>query len=133
MNPIDLAWAAGFFDGEGSIFIQNKGKGITSLRITTSQVNPLPIAKFFELFGGHTSYQTPKNKNWNPQWKWEQDSRSASETLEKLLPYLIVKKEVALLALEFQAQKRKGRKLTQSDRELEALFKSRITFLNKQD
>ena len=132
MTNEELAWAAGFFDGEGCVMIVKK-RSAHAIRLAVCQVNPTPINLFKKFFGGHTLYSTPKNKNWHPQWKWEQDSKSAYETLTKLLPYLIVKKDAVELALEFQKLKKKGRKITEQDLIIEQEFKSKISHLNRKD
>jgi hypothetical protein len=128
----DLAWAAGFFDGEGCVILR-KAKNTYVVRISVSQVNPAPILKLKHLFGGHISKQKPKNSNWKDQWKWEQDAKTASETLQTLLPYLVVKKDVAELALEFQQTKRKGSRLTAEKVSRELEFKAKISGLNRKD
>ena len=129
-----IIWAAGFFDGEGCIIIKRVHPGNRhSVRIQVSQVNPAPIKILKELFGGHISFQTPKNKDWSSQWKWEQDSKSAVETLVKLLPYLVVKRDVAELAIQFQNLKRKGVKTTPELLTLEQGFKDKISALNQKD
>ena len=84
MTSEQLAWAAGFFDGEGCVIIR-KAKKTYVIRITVTQVNPAPIKLFKDLFGGHISYQKSKKETWNAQWKWEQDCKSASETLQLLM------------------------------------------------
>lgn len=132
MNNEDIIWAAGFFDGEGCIILR-KIKNSYAVRITVSQVNPAPITKLHQLFGGHISQQQSKNKKWKQQYKWEQDARSAIETLKLIRPYLICKQNVADLAFEFQLLKRKGRKLTEQDISLEQDFKKKISFLNHKD
>ena len=131
-KEIDLAWAAGFFDGEGCVILR-KVKNTYAVRIAVSQVNPTPIKRFKDMFGGHISYQKSKNPNWSAQWKWEQDSKSASETLRLLQPYLCVKHDVVALALEFQKLKRKGRRASATEIELEESFKSKISILNRKD
>ena len=131
-GPYHLAWSAGFFDGEGCVLIK-KTKKTYAIRIAVSQVNPEPINLLKTLFGGSISYQVPKNKNWSPQWKWEQGSKAAATTLQLLLPYLIVKKDVVALALEFQKLKKKGRKITEQDLTIEQEFKSKISYLNRKD
>ena len=132
MKDTDLAWAAGFFDGEGCVLLR-KSRNTYVVRITVSQVNPAPIVKFKRLFGGHISEQKPKNKSWKEQWKWEQDAKSGVETLLQLLPYLVVKRDVADLAIEFQKTKRKGRIATKEVIDLELEFKSKISNLNRKD
>lgn len=125
-----VIWAAGFFDGEGSIFLR-KVKKSYAVRIAVGQVNPAPIRVLKELFGGHISLQ--KSKKYKDQWKWEQDAKSAIITLEELLPYLKVKDNVAAIALDFQKLKRKGRKMTTQDQSLEQEFKEKISYLNRRD
>ena len=129
-----IIWAAGFFDGEGCILIRKvHPSNRYAVRITVSQVNPTPIKVLHDLFGGHVSYQVPKNQNWNAQWKWEQDSKACVATLEKLRSYLIVKQDVADLAIQFQALKRKGIKTTPELLSLEQEFKQKISSLNRKD
>ncbi len=131
VNNIDLAWAAGFFDGEGCVMICKRTKA-HAVRITVSQVDPRPILRFKSMFGGHISKQVRQNPNWKDQWKWEQDSKSGVATLELLLPYLCVKKEVAELAIAFQkTKKRTGIKITDEAALLEVEFKQRISALNQ--
>ena len=132
MSRDDLIWAAGFFDGEGCVLIRKNGRTYV-VRITVSQVNPTPVRLLKDLFRGHISYQQPKNKNWSAQWKWEQDSKSAVETLKLLLPFLKVKADVAELAIEFQKGKKRGNKPTDADVERELTFKERISVLNRKD
>jgi intein-encoded DNA endonuclease-like protein len=131
-SETELAWAAGFFDGEGCIILR-KSKNTYVVRATVTQVNPAPITKFKQLFGGHISLQKQKREGWKDQWKWEQDSKSGVETLKLLLPYLIVKRDVAEIAIEFQNTKKHGSKATEErvNRELE--FKAKISGLNRKD
>jgi hypothetical protein len=43
----ELAWAAGFFDGEGSVGFYTKGRlGVGVIRITISQKNKLNLKRF---------------------------------------------------------------------------------------
>lgn len=131
-SDIELAWAAGFFDGEGCVILR-KSNNTYAVRISVSQVNPTPINKLKKLFGGHICFQKSKNDNWNDQWKWEQDSKSGASTLELLLPFLVVKKDVAELAIEFQRLKRKGSKVTVESIEKELLYKKKISDINQRD
>lgn len=108
-----LAWAAGFMDGDGHITIQtrktkHKDKTYTGmyLRVGACQAHLTPLEKLQDLFGGSIR---PKNSGPNPhgynrkqQWVWALSTEQAKNALEQMLPYLVHKKEVALLALEFQ-------------------------------
>lgn len=108
-----LAWAAGFMDGDGHICIQNrktkhKDKIYTGtyLRVGACQASLPPLEKLQQLFGGSIK---PKNSgpnregyNRKPQWVWALSTQEAANALEQMLPYLLHKKKVAELALEFQ-------------------------------
>jgi hypothetical protein len=105
----DLAWAAGFIDGEGCINIAHKstisryGKKYNyySLAVMVGQITPEPLLKLKEMFGGHIRGPIIK-ENRRPSFMWSISSRNSADMLQKLLPYLIVKKSEALNALEFQ-------------------------------
>lgn len=108
-----LAWAAGFIDGDGFITIQNrktkyKDKEYTGtyLRVGACQAHLTPLEKLQDLFGGSIR---PKNSGPNPhgynrkqQWIWTLSTQEARNALEQMLPYFVHKKEVALLGLKFQ-------------------------------
>lgn len=107
-----LAWAAGFIDGDGFITVQNrttkhKDKVYQShyLRLGACQASLVPLKELQSLFGGSI-----REKNSGPnkegykrktQWVWTLSTQQAANALEQLLPYLIHKKEVALLGLDF--------------------------------
>lgn len=113
-----LAWAAGFMDGDGFITIQNrvtkyKEKTYTGtyLRVGACQANLTPLEKLQDLFGGSirvkNSGPNPHGYNRKTQWVWTLwvwtlSTKEASEALEQMLPYLVHKVEVANLALAFQ-------------------------------
>ena len=108
-----LAWAAGFIDGDGFITIQNrktkhKDKVYTGtyLRVGACQACLPPLEKLQSLFGGSirpkNSGPNPHGYNRKPQWVWALSTQEAGSALEQLVPYLVNKKEVALLAMEFQ-------------------------------
>jgi LAGLIDADG endonuclease len=101
-----LIWMAGFFDGEGCVSIsrsQRKVKrGLTSysyiLQVAVSQKNAAPLEIFYERFGGSLFDYTSHGVTY---WRWQLWSNYAAPMLETLLPYLVVKKDVAELGLRF--------------------------------
>jgi hypothetical protein len=108
-----LAWAAGFIDGDGFITIQQRNQTIKDkqykghyLRIGACQASELPLKELQNLFGGQITVKNsgPNREGYNrkTQYLWNISTAKAAEVLEQLLPYLIHKKEVALIALEFQ-------------------------------
>ncbi len=107
-----LIWAAGFFDGEGCISIgrSRKGKrpahpGYYALQLTAYQNDPAPLDIFISLFGGRVLLRREGGSI------WQQSGSQTVETLSKLLPYLIVKRAQAEVAIIFQKRKvKKGGK-----------------------
>ena len=103
-----LAYLAGIFDGEGWVHI-NKTSSPRSMKlwervtpnfalncgITNSHKGVLEI--FQKLFGGSIYDRTAFRI-----YDYRIDRRMAAEMLNKLLPYLVIKKEQARIAVEFQ-------------------------------
>lgn len=108
----ELAWAAGFFDGEGSI--GTPGRLYVALGI--SQVARGPISKFEELFGGKVYAHHRSNPRHSDAWRWVLTGRPAADALGGMLPYLLLKVnearwaiELARLVPEYDGAGKKGR------------------------
>lgn len=108
-----LAWAAGFIDGDGFITIQNRKTKYkdkiytgTYLRLGACQAKQEVLLELQTLFGGAIKEKNsgPNRENYNrkQQWIWSLSTKQASEALKQILPFLVHKREIALLALEFQ-------------------------------
>lgn len=97
---MNIAYVAGFLDGEGCIYIND-----STLYVITAQCNKEVLDKCKESFGGgvyeHISEQKRQKTNWRRSWQWRVWNKGAADLLEACLPYLIVKKEEAELALKF--------------------------------
>ena len=107
-----LAWAAGFIDGDGFITIQNRNQNINGkqytghyLRLGACQANIVPLEELKKLFGGSIRIKNsgPNREGYNrkQQWVWQCSTQSAKTALIQLIPYLIHKKTVACLGIEF--------------------------------
>lgn len=110
-----LAWMAGFVDGEGCIHIsrcvnRRGGNEWTSYQLIlhVSQSTRPALARFAEAFGGTPGIEYRKGK---PYWYWRVSGSVASETLKQLLPYLLVKKAEAENAIAFQETLEAARKV----------------------
>ena len=101
----DVAWAAGFFDVEGSINIIRRRKGLQylhyQLNLNAPQINKDALLKLQELFGGVVRLNK-QYENRRQSFTWTLHSRKADHALTTMLPYLIVKKQEAELALRFR-------------------------------
>ncbi|KKM15745.1 hypothetical protein LCGC14_1692950 [marine sediment metagenome] len=110
MKP-SIEYFAGLFDGEGCICIARAKQGWKNSRskspayelkvfIRMSDVRPIQIFK--ERFDGNISFQEYKPVNHRPTHCFYCSHTKAERVVKELLPYLIVKKEQAEVALEFQ-------------------------------
>ena len=110
----DAAYAAGFLDGEGTIYIllhkPGNGKAPRSpsyiLTITLSQTQEGVLGWLKERWGGSVSSEPLRKWGRRPIWAWRVSSRKAASLLTECLPYLQIKKRAAEIAIEFQAGKR---------------------------
>jgi len=117
IDNLDLAWAAGIMDGEGSITILNSSirrlknghpARYPQLNLWLSNYDPKMVLKFKQWFGG-TYYILNRRDRRKPIHCWCAACKKAENALRLLLPYLVTKKEQAELALLFR-DKQKSRK-----------------------
>jgi hypothetical protein len=105
ISKTDIAWAAGFIDGEGCIAIlKNKNKNpcyIVSLQVV--QKFRRPLDRLVTIFGGEVKFHNPKR--YDGYFYWYLYSDNAVEVLEQILPYLVAKEKQAKVAIEFQARR----------------------------
>lgn len=134
----DKAYAAGFFDGEGHITIA-AGKrtdmryGVSySMRCGASQNDLAPLLWLQSRWGGSIYAAKRKTSTGNVTHHWTILPRNAKAFLTDVLPYLIVKRERAELALEFQSGMTipgvRGHSLEHHQKQ--ASFKARMNQLN---
>ncbi len=140
MKSIDektIIYLAGFFDGEGCICITHyirpvTGTSIFQLKATVSNLNFDVLKLIKDNFGGGL---TKKGKD--GCYRYYSSSKTAANFIARILPYLIIKKEQAELALEFQKVLRikyqKGQKniaLSENELGIRKRFKIDIAALN---
>jgi len=101
-SDVDLAWVAGFFDGEGCITViqHRRSPPVFELAILTGNTNYASIERCKRIMGGRISYQNRKDGH-RPTWWWRSSGQDAKRILRLMLPHLTVKREQAEAALEF--------------------------------
>jgi hypothetical protein len=117
INSVVLAYVAGFFDGEGTIRIQNhKYNNSYSLHCGIWQVDRTPL-DYIALYFGGTVRMRKKQGNANDQWVWQSTSRNALQFLQAIEPFLVVKKAQALVGIQFQQRiiKRRGGRVSEHE------------------
>ena len=98
----ELAWASGFFDGEGYVGIRlyqtRTGRTYHALTVQIGQKVRAPLDEFLRTVGhGKVVYKGARRG-----FLYTTASKQAAEVLGLLVPYLRVKREVAEIALRFQ-------------------------------
>jgi hypothetical protein len=112
-TTVDLCYAAGLFDAEGTIGIsvtqpsdRNKLYNASyHLRVKVANTDRLIIKWLHDLFRGgiHDCMSEPSRAGQSPAWEWKLDTKAARQFLEMIAPHLRVKSDQAILAIEFQA------------------------------
>jgi len=118
-DKLFLAWAAGFFDGEGSVIVElSKEKACkhgfrTSLHANVTQTSLPCLQLFLERFGGairtHNS-RTPNGRRWSVSYVWVARNQEAADFLQAIYPYTVVKREQIEVALRYPLVGTDGRK-----------------------
>lgn len=109
----DVIYMAGLFDGEGCVGIYRRGGSRGTKRQTTQYMMYAQLSTTCEplmiwvrsTFSGTSCRENDKettNPKWSTAWRWKTNSRHARWFLELIVPFLKIKREQALLAIEFQ-------------------------------
>jgi len=114
-------YLAGLIDADGSIAVSRRkdpnGSYVYSLRLTITNTDGGLIQWLFETFGGHTFKRVRSEKyakRWKPEHRWGCAGFHAANLLALCVPYMICKKERALLGLEFASTLQgRGKRLTE--------------------
>lgn len=102
MKETELAYAAGIFDGEGSVFMTGRTHGCTVIAKVTNTDKRL--CEFFLRWGGHIQSEPPHSyggKNTKTIHKWQANGRRAKDFFLAMQPFSIHKAELISLALLF--------------------------------
>lgn len=59
LDTHELAWAAGFFDGEGTFTVRRSSQGYRSPVFSVHQVDPRPLRRFHQAVGGLGNFYGP--------------------------------------------------------------------------
>ncbi len=102
-----LAWAAGLFDGEGSVILTNNQRGTNSgniiPQISLSMTHEQTVRKFKEIviLGTVSPEYKPKNPKHLSMWKFYSYGDDAIRICKLLLEFLVTKRHQAKVLLDF--------------------------------
>lgn len=108
MTPIELAWAAGFFEGEGTVRITRpSAKNWGTLWVAISNTDMQTLQWYHARWAGSVHKCSPSG-NRRDAWMWVIASQKAAAFLRQIRPYLVRDAVRAKIdhALAFQEQKR---------------------------
>ena len=138
-SPTTLAYLAGFFDGEGSVTVSSRSNrpGDISyfLQITISQTT-LPVLQLYQRYFGGAIGSVKRPAGYSLTWQWRPHHRGMTLFLSSLLPFLILKKpqaEIALAFLEAYRLASSGQpyRLSRAAREIGEEFITKFSQLNQ--
>lgn len=87
MDTHELAWAAGFFDGEGCADIARNSQQKEYLRLVVRQKDRRPLERFQAAVGGVGAIHGPYSRG-NPCPCWKVVGSRAEQVAKLLWPYL---------------------------------------------
>lgn len=91
-KEIELAWAAGFFDGEGYVGVYYDRRAALpkpKLQVSINQVNPEHLHRFRAAVGRLGNLTGPyKNGKWQPHFTYTAYGTAGITVMEMLAPYL---------------------------------------------
>jgi len=107
VRKIDLSWAAGLFEGEGSAFIEwnhtnGQGRSYPSPKVVVAMADEAIVKRLQRLLGGSAyisdtlgvnSHGVKRNR---VIWRWSTNSRKAYTAAKLLIPYVFGEKRVKL-------------------------------------
>ena len=119
-KPEELAWAAGLFDGEGSIglYYQKAGEQSGKVRmrwtcyLIVCMLDGDCVKRFYEIVGEGSVTRRKRNTSFHSgrMWEWKASCLQADRVLEQILPYLVSKRNQAEMFKEFRGLPRSTRK-----------------------
>ena len=101
MNAIDIAWAAGVYEGEGSLVRDKRKRATYNLTIKMTDLDILQRFQSVFNLGSIRPVATPhqlSNPHWKPAWVYLVSNRPAiSKILTAMLPYLGIRRGYSAL------------------------------------
>ncbi len=108
-DELKVAWAAGFFDGEGTVTIQrrryNARPGSYVMQMAACQKHPEALVRLHEICGCGSLHVHKKKPETSSLWLWRASGNYALGVLKRFLPHLIVKRDQAEIAIAFQERR----------------------------
>jgi hypothetical protein len=134
LSLTQLAYIAGLVDGEGCIQINRRDNGKRFGLYVSIDNTDRRMIEWLERtiqYGFCTVQKKRAKANWNAGYRFVVQERYAADLLQRVKPYLVIKREQAEVALEFQARKitQRGHHLTADVVALYGSYQQRLKLL----
>lgn len=133
LSVVELAWAAGMFEGEGSVRINSATtRNLGALLVDLVNTDQSLVQWFHERWPGYLGAGAFAG-NRRPFWRWRIASLRAASFLIAIEPFVVgAKRERVRLGIEFQRQKRASHAHNCDDayRERQRLYHGQMKALN---
>jgi len=94
----DVAWLAGLFDGEGTVWCRWPKRKNVIVEIKMTHRETIEVVN--RLFPGRVARGQISGWSIRPQWRWSLDTLGSKQFLTLVLPYLVTKRREAEIALQ---------------------------------
>src|SRR5512138_762750 len=95
MVNTELAYAAGLFDGEGSVsLVRQKNNRSHSPQVSVASNDYEVLAWFQKRFGGSIVTKQPRKATHSVSYDWRLTDRRALSFLELIRPYLVIERKI---------------------------------------
>ena len=100
MVDTELAYAAGLFDGEGSIsLVRQKNNRSHSPQVSVASNDHEVLAWFQNHFGGSIVTKQPRKSTHSVSYDWRLTDRRALTFLKLIRPYLVIERKIRRIDL----------------------------------
>jgi hypothetical protein len=98
MTEKEVAWLAGWLEGEGSFIVRFDHLGRFSMRISGASTDRDTIERVQRLAGGVVHVSEGQQTHWKRQWHWRLQRRAEARGLMcRLWPYMGVRRKVRII------------------------------------
>jgi len=137
VSEIKFGWTAGIIDGEGCITVIGRGNlrdfyPMVAVANTSQEMITELVQLSSKLVGSPGHVNERKFEKYKTQWQWSLFHKTAVAFCKEIEPYLIVKRQQAILIQQFYLPSSGvGRKVTLEERERRRILSNKIRSLNK--
>lgn len=121
LSPARRGYLAGLIDADGAIVVWRARcpRGYRyALRLTITNTDRKVVDWLLEHCGGRSHYCERTHayaKNWKREWRWSCSGLEAGRILRICVPYMVCKKERALLGLQFASTLKRAHRVLSED------------------